>query len=263
MKTITKFYNKFCSAKYQPINFVRYKSLFIRLNGEILQVFNLKQSRNASACNVEFGIFPLCLPQPIFLDAGRYELDAFLTELRSGWSFDSNSEESMMDCVKSISKAIDMYLLPFFEKCYDCESALSELIKLEELFDCNRQKRLHLMGEYDSAAPWQERSLFDYRKYYMALKSRNLSYAEQYLNYQVNFHKNELKYFNNPNSPNQPETVIRRFEAKLSLVSEQLERLLSGDFGYFDDLIKSNESEMLLYLADKYPKVCPTDSFKK
>lgn len=259
MKTISRYYNHVCTQKYQPLGFSRSKSTFVRKSGDVLQAFTLKCSRGVSTCSVEFGIFPLCLPQPIFLDAGGYALDEFIVELHnesSGWIFDSSSDESMMNCIESISEAIDLYLQPFFETCSDCKSALPELVKLEELFDLNRQKKLHLRGDFDSAVPWQERSLFDSRKYYMALKARNLSYAQQYLNHQVNFYKTRLKSFDKPNSPSQPDVVRQRFLAKLASCSEHLEWLDSGDFSYFDNLLKSNENQTLKYLADKYPKIC-------
>ncbi len=259
MKTMARYYNHVCTQKYQSLGFSRTKSIFARTSGDVLQAFSLKRSQYAPTCSVEFGIFPLCLPQPIFLDAGGYELDKFIVELHaksSGWTFDSSSDESMMNCIESISEAIDLYLLPFFESCSDCKSALPELVKLEELFEINRQKALHLIDEVDSAVPWQERSLFDYRKYYMALKARNLSYAQQYLNHQVNFYTTTLKSFDKPNSVRQPDVVRRRFLAKLAFYSEHLERLNSGDFSYFDDLLKSNENQMLKYLADKYPQIC-------
>jgi hypothetical protein len=210
---------------------------------------------------VDFGIFPLCLPQPIFLDAGGYELEKFIVEPyenNSGWPFDSYSDESLLNCIKSITGAIDLYLLPVFEICSDCKSALPELIKLEELFDFNRIKKLHLSGDFDAAVSWQERSLFDYRKYYMALKARDLSYAQRYLEHQVNFYINRLKSFDNPNSPKQPDVVREGILARQAWYAEHLERLDSGDFSYFDDLLKSNESKMLKYLADKYPRVLRT-----
>lgn len=258
MKTISRCFNHICTQKYQSLGFSRSKSTFARINGDMLQAFTLKYSRSVPICSVDFGIFPLCLPQPIFLDAGGYALDEFIVELHersSGWTFDASSEESMMNCIESITKAIDLYLLPFFETCSDCKSALPELIKLEELFDRNRQKTLYLRGDSDCAVPWQERSLFDSRKYFMALKSHNLSYAKRYLQHQVNFCERELKSFNNVNSPRQPDIVRERFSAKLALYSEQLEWLDSEDFGYFDDLLNSNEDQMKQFLAAQYPKI--------
>lgn len=259
MKIISKYYNHVCTQKYQSLGFSRSKSTFARMSGDVLQAFTLKYSRSVPICSLDFGVFPLCLPQPIFWDAGGYELDKFIIELHeksSGWTFDAGSDQSMIDCIDAISEAIDMHLLPLFEKCSDCKSALPELIKLEELFDRNRQKTLYLRGDSDRAVPWQERSLFDSRKYFMALKSHNVSYAKQYLQHQVDFCETTLKEFDKPNSTRQPDVVRQRFLAKLSSYSEHLERLDSGDFSYFDDMLKSNENQMLKYLADKYPKIC-------
>lgn len=259
MKTMSRYYNHICTQKYQSLGFSRSKTTFARMSGDVLQAFALKHFRFGPICTVEFGIFPLCMPQPVFLEAGGYVLDEFFIEQHKGglgWTFDSSSDESIMNCAESISNAIDLYLLPLFEISSNCKSALPELIKLEELFDRNRQIRLHQQGDSDSAVPWQERSLFDSRKYYMALKAHNMSYARQYLNYRVNFYKTKLKSFDNPNSPRQPDIVRERFLAGQVLCSEQLERLDLGDFSYFDDLLNSNENQMLKYLADKYPKIC-------
>lgn len=259
MKTISRCFNHVCTQKYQPLGFARNKTTFIRIKGDVLQAFSLKRSLHVPTCSVEFGIFPLCLPQPICLDAGGYVLDELIIdryEGASGWTFDPNSDESMMNCIESISNAIDLYLLPFFDACSDCKSALPELIKLEELFDYTRQKRLQLNGEADLGIPWQERSMYDSRKYYMALKSRNLSYAYHYLNHHIDFYKTRLKSFDNSNLPKQPEIVRERFLAKLVAYSEQLELLCSGDLDYFDDLLNSNESQMLKFLSTKYPKIC-------
>jgi len=258
MKTISRYYNHICTKKYQSLGFSRSRSTFARISGDVLQAFTLKCAQSVPTCSVDFGIFPLCLPQPVFLDAGGYELDEFIVELHegsSGWTFDANSDESMMNCIESISQTIDSYLLPIFETCSDCKSALPELIKLEELFDRNRQKTLYLRGDSDSAVPWKERSLFDSRKYFMALKMHNLSYAQQYLNHQLDFYKNRLNSLDNSNSPRQPDIVREKILAKLALYSKQLEWLDSGDFGYFDDLLKSNEDQMHKFLATKYPKI--------
>lgn len=258
MKTISGYYNRICTQKYKSRGFLRKKTTFARIRGDILQVFSIKLSRNVPICSAEFGIFPLCLPQPVFLEAGGYALDEFVIEQHeggSGWAFDASSDESMMNCVESISNTIDLYLLPFFEVCGDCESALRELIKLEELFDLNRQKKLQLRCESDLAVSWQERSLFDTRKYYMALKSHNLYYAEQYLNHQVNFYKTRLKAFDNPNAPKQPSIVRERFLTQLAVNLEHLERLNFRDFCYFDNLLNFNENQMQKFLVTKYPNI--------
>lgn len=112
MKTISGYYNDICTKKYQSLGFFRNRLVYARIIGDVLQAFTLRCSRGASTCSVEFGIFPLCMPQPIFLDAGGYTLDEFFAELpngSSGWTFDPGSKERMISCVEFISKAIDLY----------------------------------------------------------------------------------------------------------------------------------------------------------
>ena len=193
MKKISKYFNYICTQKYGSLGFSKNKSTFIRIRGDILQTFTLECSQLAPTCSADFGIFPLCLPQPVYFDCGGYTLDKFIVEVYDGWIFDSDSDESIMNCVESISQAIDSYLLPFFEKCCDCKTALPELIKLDELFDRNRQTILRLKGDSDLADPWHERSLFDSRKYYMSLKAHDWSYARKYLNFKVDFYKKRIK----------------------------------------------------------------------
>ncbi len=256
MKTISKYYNCICEKKYQQLGFSRRKTTFVRMREDILQVFTLKFPREKETCFVEFGIFPLCLPQPIFLSEGSYELENFsVKQYGSSWKYDSGSEKSMMSCVSAMTETIDFYLIPFFEKCHNSESALLELVKLEELFDYNRKKCLQLQGEEDKAEPWQERSLFDYTKFYLALKSHNWIYVNRYLNYQVDHYKTSLKSFDSPNAPKQPDSVKKRFLDKLIVRSEQLEHLKSGDFNYFDTIVRANEKQMVEYLTANYPKV--------
>lgn len=258
MKTISRYYNHVCTQKYRSLGFSRKKTTFARISGDVLQAFTLKCSQYVPVCTVDFGVFPLCLPQPIYLYAGGYELDKFIIDIHeksSGWAFDAGSDQNMIDCVEAISEVIDMHLLPLFDKCIDCKSSLPELIKLEELFDRNRQKTLHLLGDSNCARPWQELSLFDYRKYFMALKAHDIPYAKQYLYHQINFCETKLKEFDKPNSTRQPGVVRDRFSAKLSVYLEQLGRLDSEDFCYFNDMLKSNENQMLKYLADEYPKI--------
>ncbi len=252
MKKISKYFNQICTQKYSSLGFSKNKSAFIRMRGDILQTFALECSHMAPTCSVNFGIFPLCLPQPVYFDCGEYTLDKFIVEVYDGWIFDSKSDESIMNCVESISQAIDSYLLPFFEKCCDCKTALPELIKLDELFDRNRQTILRLIGTSDLAVSWQDRSLFDPGKYYMALKAHNWSYVRKYLYFKVDFYKERIKSFDSPGSPKQPKSIIERFLTSLSLHLKLLELLESEDFASFDEMIKLNEIQMYKLLGRKF-----------
>ena len=252
MKKISKYFNHICTQKYSSLGFSKNKSAFIRMRGDILQTFALKCSHMAPTCSVTFGILPLCSPQPVYFDEGQYALNNFIIEVYDGWIFDSDSYESVMKCVESILQAIDLYLMPLFERCYDCKTSLPELIKLDELFDRNRQTILRLKGDSDLADPWHERSLFDSRKYYMSLKAHDWSYARKYLNFKVDFYKKRIKSFDSPDSPKQPKSVIERFLAGLSLHLKLLESLESEDFAPFDEMIRLNEIQMYKLLGRKF-----------
>ena len=71
------------------------------------------------------------------------------------------------------------------------------------------------MDECDFAKPLQIRSLFDDRKYYMALKSKNLSYAKMYMIHQVEDCSIKVEEFNNSFDNKQPDVVIQRFGDRL------------------------------------------------
>ncbi len=250
MKSVLRYYTRLCTPKVQSLGFVKNKRTFARINGEILQAFTFQYGRSTPTCTVNFGIYPLCMPEPVFLEFGVYELNEFIPEKHStGWGYDPQSEESMEKCAESIIQAIDLYLLPLFQKCHDCKSALSELYKLEELFDHNRQRALYLLHESDCAVPWQERSLFDYKKFYMALKAQNYLYVRNYLNLKINDCMKTLE------SPHQPNSVKESSLSRLTQYSDQLKRIDSEDFGYFEELLQANEERLLRYIAKKYPKI--------
>ena len=258
IKTIPRHFSHVCTQRYQSLGFTKSKVTFARIKGDVIQAFTLRYFRDRPTCSVEFGVFPLCLPQPIVLEAGGYELDEFLFDPqkgRSGWTFDAASDESVITCVESMCQTLDLHLIPFFERCDDCKAALPAMIELEELFESNRQKYLSLLGEADCAVPWQERSLFDYRKYYMALKTHNLPYAQQFLNYQINYYEKRLKSFAEPDAPKQPDAVIEGFSIRLGVYEQQRNWLDSGDFSRFDEHLRANEKAMYEFLAARYPKV--------
>ena len=257
MKTTTKYFNQVCKDKYVPLGFIKKKSVFARIRGDIIQSFSLKRYRNAPLCTVEFGIFPLCDSPPLYLDAGQYELDNFRIDgYGRAWMFDPKSEESRLRCVESISDMIDRYLLPFFDACSDSRTAMQEMIRLEEVFENNRQEWLKMIGTTDeSLYTWQEGSLSDEHKYYMALKNKDWSYVEQYLNLMVEDYKMAFKEFDDPDYPEQPDIVIKNYQDGLAEFSELLDRFNAGDYDYFDELVKFNEIETKKFLALHYPKL--------
>lgn len=257
MKSISGAFAQLCNKKYRPLGFSKNGKTFVRLSNDVLQGFQLKFFQYEAICTVEFGIIPLCTASPD-MDIGSYELDKFVVELyaqHAGWRYDPKSSESISRCVESITQTIDQYLLPLFGKCTDCGSTLPVLIELEELFDSHRQQVLLLWGDSDRAIPWQERSLADSRKYYMALKAHNFTYAQHYLNHQINAYAAKLKKMESPNSPRQPAIVKKRFVAQIDMFTKHLEQLKAGDIAYFDEWLHSSETQALEKLIAKYPNI--------
>ena len=255
MKTLSRIFNKRCADEFGATGFLKVKGSFVRLSNDVLHVFLLKHFRNVPSCTVEFSIIPLCGGVPIFLEAGKYILSDFYPERLHDWRYDPNSNESIELCVESLVHAINEKLIPQFTNCADSASALLSLIKLDELFDNNRKKSLELMGSIDRASPWQERSMFDSRKFYLALKSCNYVYAELYLRFHVSYHQFELERMEKPESTKQPESVIREIKEDLDLCLELLKRLTSGDYVFFDNLLLQNEAQAKLWLFDRYPAI--------
>lgn len=258
MKSLLRYYSSICVPKYQRLGFSKHNVTLARIYGETLQVFSLKCPRNTSICSVDFGIIPLCMPGPVVLEVGGYNLDMFVLKQYvkyAGWAYDFRSKESIVSCIQAVSNTIDIYLLPILERCRDCETTLSELICLEELFDCNRKKALALQGILDSAVSWQDRSLFDSRKYYMALKARNFDYARKYLHHQVNFYKGKLELFGNLDSPKQPPAVWEGILSKLEVCTQQLHLIDSGEFNKLENFLNSNETQMRSFLLSTFSLV--------
>lgn len=259
MKSIISAFNQICSQKYKPLGFVKIGQGFVCMGREVFHTFALKQGSLKRKVTVEFGVVPLCanIWHPMSLHGGAYELHQFNPDLymNFGWYCDLDSEDNIINCAMEISEAIDSYVLPLFEKCKDCKTALTVLPDLEELFDQNRKEVLRRIGEVDCAMPWQESSLYDGYKYYMALKAKNWDYARRYLVFLIHHYEEKLREFNLPDAPKQPPWVKPRFEAQLNELCERLDRLSYSDFAFFNDMVNRNESQTLEFIKSKYPKL--------
>ena len=264
MKSIRKKFSVICKTRYAPYKFCQIGKTFARIYNDTLQTFSLKEYEHQNAMTVEFSVIPLCMQLPVFpnglefyvLNMGSYELDHFDVDncIDLGWRrADSNLNENDDNYVLRIVKAVDRYLIPFFERCTNCEKALFEVIELEKLFERNRIKALSIMGLNDCAKPFAERVLFDSKKYYMAIKAKNFEYARRYLIYQMNYYKTELQTLEKGNITKQADIVRQKYTDKIIWIEEQFAQLENGNIVYFDDLIKDNEAIMHKFLAENFP----------
>ena len=226
MRQVEKCFNMHSSSKYKESGFRKKNLTFARISDDTVQAFTFEKVRYDHACTVEFGIWPLCMPTPLYLDAGSYRLNEVIVSAQPevlAWTFDPHSDESIHNCVESVLKAIDCVLLPFFDVCKNSQTALNELIKIEEKIENNRLNILQRLGDSDCARPWQERSLFDPKKYYIALKSQNYSYAHRFLSQQILWYTQELRKIERNEGVHQPEIVKVRFEAALAKYQEHMD----------------------------------------
>lgn len=259
MHSLQRIFEKMCIDKYHLLGFHKDKHIIARVTDELVQFFTLKKRSERSIYTVEFGIIPLCMPVPVYLNAGGYELDRFVVEQCAnyeGWPCNPLSGQSIQECAEAIIETVDTYLIPFFDRSLDCKSALAELCSLEEQFENNRLQVLKLLQIANLAADsWNERSLHDSRKYYMALKSRNYDYAYRFLCHQIHYHEEQLNKFEHNQSAKQPSQVKKRYSEALYRYAEDLGWLDCKQTDYFDAIVSSNESMMRSFLARQYPKI--------
>lgn len=248
-----------CKQNYIPMGFRKKGKTLFCSNKEVICAFTLNVVPSECRCFVEFDVFPLCTVPPIYLNSGRYSLEGFLTDPHNNYFTWHNSSESISSCVNRITELVDNRLIPIFDKCTNCESALFELLRLEMEFERNRLAKLKQMGTLDCASNWKDRSLFDAKKYYMALKAKNYTYARQYLEHEISHYKNIITSLKDPKSSQQPKIVKERFVNTLNSRLDHLSHLSAEEYSFFEDLLCSNEQRMLDFLRKTGIRLRSTD----
>lgn len=258
MATLFQLFNRACGKKARSLGFTRWKNAYIRIGSEIIQTVSVDESAIQNISRIEFSLLPLCMPTPVFLWVGNNALENLtVNEFTEDMAVVSRmNEDELQDKLKAY---IDNALFPFFNECNTCEKALKGLLRVEENAEINRLRKLQFVKDTDCAASLQERSMFDPKKYYMALKAKDDAYVERYLRFQVAHHERNLKGFSAPGTVKQPDIVIQRTQKQLSDLSEQLKRFASGDLDYFSNMLRENECEMRNFLSANYPKI-PQDT---
>ena len=221
----TKFYDQF-----KQLGFIRKQNLYIRVVNDVLQNFNL-HTRNNHYFNIEFAVLPLCMDISKFgYDISRYNLKNFelfhsLSDV--DWKYDSLSISSIDECLDNISIFIDTYLIPFFQSSTNCEKALSNVLKIENLFYENRVKfMLSIGGKYDDSYV-SNLNYFDSVIYFLALKAKQYPLALQ--------------------------CRKKQFNSQIDRIScaDEIRLLEQNDFSYFNILIDTNEKNSKEYLLKK------------
>ena len=256
MLTVPSLFRKYCDSKYLPLGFIRHKNTYARMQNGMLQTFTLQRFSRSKWYTVCFGIVPLC-NLILDLDIGHYELDEFYDDITIygyGWAPDSISIDANRNCAAKITHAIDENLLPLFAECIDAPKALAALLKIEEKFDNNRKSFLHQVGSDDCAEPWQERSLFDDNKYWLAIKCRDYAYVKRCLSHQIKDCEILISEIESGNDP-QPASVYTNAIAECESLRKRLRKLDNADYAFFEEMAETQEKQTLSWLRDTYPRL--------
>ena len=250
MIPLMKCYHHVFDEKYKSMGFYKKGKVFARLNGDVVQSFSLKKYSGVPHCVIEFGVTPLCYYPPLDLDGGLFESDQFYVEdlhCRGLWWYEPLSVSSIIETMQSLSETVDKYIIPFFDKCFDCGSTFDQLHKLEVLFENNRLKSLEISGSSDKAQPFDERILFDDRLYFFALKSENWSFAKGHLEAFYKSYSNTSQNSNNDNDK-------LRFKEAADEKMDLLQHLYDEDYTFFRKMVENNEKENLEHIKRVYPR---------
>lgn len=236
-------FKRICREKYSKYGFVRHNQTFARITNDVLQTFTLKKFSSGFECTIEFGIVPLCIGIK-YPDLGILELHQMLPEY-SEFRYDKHSDESVENCLVKIFGAIDTYLMPMFHKAVDCKSAFDCLIEVKHLCEENRLMYLQRKGIENCAETFNKRILYDHDCYYMALKNSNYDYVKKHIE-TVLSDKEEyiflrLKEIGEKDALSSMDTSIKNVLLVIKRYEELLEKLNSGNYGYFNEMIYENE----------------------
>ena len=256
MKSINKIFTEICMHKYAHLGFIQKKTTFIRINNDLVQSFSLKKSSYVSSCTIEFGLCPLCHPQPIYFDVGPLNLEEYIVRndlFKSVWMYNRQDEDEIYKCVENMMAAFDTYAIPLFEQSVDCGTALCALALLEKKRNETRAQERSIF-RLDKPANELQRKLYDSRYYYLSLKAKDISFAKKFLNHNLLITKDDLYQCNFP-PYNKMEDRKMRIIDNLQHYTEHLEQLESKNWSYFEDLLANNEAVMLTELSKSYPKL--------
>lgn len=233
-------YHKMCKKRYSVLGFVRINNTYCRIINDVFQSFTIK-CLSGGIYTVEFGIFPLCMAIP-YCELGTYSLEKFDIEVyasNGGWKYRGCTKADETAFWENILNIIDTSLIPLFQKADSCHAARHALIKLDELFEKNRQEVLRRNGMQDHAAHWQELSIHAPEKYYMALKTGDDQYALRYLDARIDACREIIE---GKNSAFQPKIVKERHAKILDDFLLHEEMLHQGNRSFFEEMIYKNEA---------------------
>lgn len=241
MHRIFQIYQAEFSILLEPIGFRYVEGSFARVHGEIMQSLTLNFVSGRNRCTIYFAMIPLCQKiERVY--SGLYNLRSFSVQptLQQGNSWDyGHTKISCLQCVQDMLSDTKKYLLPIFEKCYNCKDTLSELLKLEQHFYAVRFQSLRHWGMPDALAANSDGiNRMDGRKYYMALKAKNFALAGNMMEAKLQNNIELLKR----DKPEQAASWKENMERVIAREYEDLQHIKENDIPYFERILNNNES---------------------
>lgn len=233
--------------KYLLSGFRRRGLTYTRVCNDVMHTFTPEFRRGKRSVTVEFGVIPLSIGIGSLV-LGTYRLDQFTTDdhaYEGGWKISTSKEESVRRCVDSMVSLVDEHLIPLFDRCKNCSAALNEMIQLDKRFHENRMTMLRRENIADAAEYWENISLSDHNKYFMALKAKDYEYAQRHIDRRIFLCEALLQ------DDTQPEFVIDRTIEEYAVLNEQRSKLFLEDFRYFADMVAKGEAISMAFLQGK------------
>lgn len=249
-----------CKERLEHLGFVRRGKTFGRIINDVFQTFSIEYLRSYREWRADFGVLPLCMDIVSKCPYGEYDSSMFVIK----------KEFISIDSAQSFNQLIevlDSIIVPLFSKAIDCATAFNELKILDKKEENIRLKNLTNLCISDSAEPFENRKLWGSVKYYYALKLHDYEYALRHVNYRLQVYErqitndeqilNDRLFEESFLSSNRCALIQKRLyntKTRVEKLEKEKEKILKGDYGYFDRSLQETERKSLYDLKKYIPK---------
>lgn len=123
MRFLTNQYKKRCKELFGKYGFINYRNYFYRVVNDVFQSFELHKSAYGDKCTIHFCVRPLCEGNSIAKNCcGPDHLKIFESNF-TWFEYDRYNEENIRKCLEEMIHYMQKYLLPYFERANDSETA--------------------------------------------------------------------------------------------------------------------------------------------
>lgn len=216
---------------------------YIRVKGEILQVFSLEKRACGHYYEINFGLVPLCYGIDDFR-LTPYSLSCF-DPIRWGMGVEcGHGKAAQVNCLNEMIYLLKSNLFPIFDVCQSCHDTLLNLISIEQRIDSNRLKYLSLNGLVNKHKG-EPVNYCDNIKYILAICSHDVNFALRCADSMLN----NIALARKSNAHIMTEVMSESYEFREQQLRTDILHLQREDFGYFDAYLSSNKNESQKYLS--------------